>query len=99
MKYLTEVDVRTKEVFIPKYSSVEIAFIDPLYPRVIFGNHEYKMSGRLVGKMLSGYVPDEQQIESWVFDSICETPTGDEVEPDGVGPDGVPSWLLLLGFV
>ena len=39
-------------------------------------------------------VPDMDQLEAWVFDSVCETPEGDIVEPDH--PD---SWLSLLGII
>jgi hypothetical protein len=33
------------------------------------------------------------------YDGICETPTGHRVEPDGIGPDGVPSWLRLFSLI
>ena len=39
-------------------------------------------------------VPCNEDIEEWVFDSICFTPGDDEVEPDH--PD---SWLRLLGLI
>lgn len=39
-------------------------------------------------------VPDMETIESFVFDSVCETPDGETVEPDH--PD---SWLRLLGLI
>lgn len=39
-------------------------------------------------------VPSFDQIEEWAFDSVCETPDGDMVEPDH--PD---SWLSLLGII
>jgi hypothetical protein len=39
-------------------------------------------------------VPDLDQLEAWVIDSVCETPEGDIVEPDH--PD---SWLSLLGII
>jgi hypothetical protein len=38
--------------------------------------------------------PDFAQLEAWAFDSVCETPDGDTVEPDH--PD---SWLSLLGLI
>ena len=37
-------------------------------------------------------VPSMRQVEFWVFDSVCETPAGDIVEPDADD-----SWLTLLG--
>lgn len=41
-------------------------------------------------------LPSERELREWDQDGVCETPTGHRVEPDGVGPDGVPSWLRLL---
>lgn len=38
-------------------------------------------------------VPSLGQVESWVFDSVCESPDGDTVEPDH--PE---SWLRILGI-
>ena len=39
-------------------------------------------------------VPPIEALERWAFDSVCETPDGDTVEPDH--PD---SWLSLLGLI
>lgn len=39
-------------------------------------------------------VPTMEDVERWTFDSMCETPAGDIVEPDADG-----SWLRLLGLV
>jgi hypothetical protein len=39
-------------------------------------------------------VPTQGTIEEWVFDSICENPRGDEVEPDDPS-----SWLSILGLI
>jgi len=39
-------------------------------------------------------VPSFEEIESWVYDSVCETPDGCRVEPDH--PD---SWLRILGLI
>lgn len=44
-------------------------------------------------------LPRMQELEEWVSDSVVETPTGYSVEPDGTGPDGVPSWLRCLGLI
>ena len=43
--------------------------------------------------------PSFEQLKAAVFDSVCPSITGDTVEPDGYGPDGAPSWLLLLGAI
>lgn len=44
-------------------------------------------------------LPSMRSMERWQMDDICETPSGDRVEPDGTGPDGAPSWLVLAGFI
>lgn len=44
-------------------------------------------------------LPSLEKIEEWTFDGDVETPSGDTVDPDGVGPDGAPSWLRCLGMV
>lgn len=44
-------------------------------------------------------LPTMEELEEMTFDSICPTPTGDDVEPDGYGPDGAPSWLMALGLI
>lgn len=43
-------------------------------------------------------LPSQRTLERWNADGGCETPSGDWVEPDGQGPNGEPSWLLLLGL-
>ena len=45
------------------------------------------------------YTPQFQEIEAWVFDSVCETLDGQRIEPDGVACNGCPSWLLALGII
>ncbi len=44
-------------------------------------------------------LPSLQDLMAWNEDGICETPTGHRVEPDGTGPDGVPSWLRALRLI
>lgn len=44
-------------------------------------------------------LPSMATLEHWSEEGFCMTPTGHRVEPDGHGPDGVPSWLLLLHFI
>ena len=38
--------------------------------------------------------PTLDQLEEWTWDSVCETPDGETVEPDH--PD---SWLCLMGLI
>ncbi len=44
-------------------------------------------------------LPSLKELMAWNEDGICETPTGHRVEPDGTGPDGVPSWLRALRLI
>jgi hypothetical protein len=44
-------------------------------------------------------IPTYETLEEWEREGICETPTGYSVEPDGVGPDGVPSWLRCFSII
>ena len=44
-------------------------------------------------------IPDLDQIEEWLFDSICESLDGCIVEHDGHCPHGHPSWILALGVI
>jgi len=44
-------------------------------------------------------LPNMQELMAWNEDGICETPSGHRVEPDGTGPDGVPSWLPALRLI
>ena len=44
-------------------------------------------------------LPTLQTLDKWSRDCVCSTPTGHMVEPDGIGPDGVPSWLVILGVI
>jgi len=43
--------------------------------------------------------PSDDQIEEWVYDSVCEATDGCLVEPDGTCPHGHRSWLLALGLI
>jgi len=43
--------------------------------------------------------PSYEELEAFALDSVCPSITGSTVEPDGHGPDGAPSWLLLLGAI
>lgn len=46
------------------------------------------------------HIPDDDQIRAWILDyEQCTTPTGYTVEVDGYGPDGCPSWCIILGIV
>lgn len=43
--------------------------------------------------------PSLAALERQSNDGVCTTVTGHRVEPDGFGPDGSPSWLLVMGVI
>lgn len=43
--------------------------------------------------------PTMSALEKMNDKGVCSTVTGARVEPDGYGPDGAPSWLLVMGMV
>ena len=47
----------------------------------------------------NGKIPSEKTIEKWVYDSVCKSLNGANVEPDGWDSNGSPSWLLALGMI
>ena len=44
-------------------------------------------------------LPDEAQLETWFYDSVCEAVDGCMVEHDGTCPHGARSWFLSLGMI
>ena len=108
--YTTRAPIHLKDTcVIPAGSTLLIAWgADPSHPKIVRwhagapdapSGRLLKLSGRTLGKALAGTAPTDEEVDAWAFDSVCETPTGDDVEADGYGPDGCPSWLLLLGRV
>jgi hypothetical protein len=63
-------------------------------PHFCIGVHHVQSAHHPNWKNQTYEVPDLDQLEAWVIDSVCETPEGDIVEPDH--PD---SWLSLLGII
>ncbi len=44
--------------------------------------------------------PSARQMQKWEWDGgFCKTVTGHKTEPDGYGPDGSPSWMLVLSII
>jgi hypothetical protein len=54
-------------------------------------SHKYL---RVDGELRWVETPSTEEIESWVCDSVCETPEGDPIEPDHPR-----SWLFILGLI
>ena len=55
----------------------------------------------ILHKTISGFgkPPSMGRVEKMIDSGVATTPTGKRVEPDGFGPDGSPSWLLVLGIL
>lgn len=100
---LKPVEGRTP-VEIPAGTSIQVCFSE-VRPSRLYVMHEtgQKLALRLDLASLSvtGFAkrPGTRALEKYAYDSVCKTPTGHEVEPDGTGPDGSPSWLLVLGLI
>lgn len=43
--------------------------------------------------------PDEETLEFWMFDGVCEATDGCTVEPDGCCSHGHVSWMIYLGLI
>lgn len=57
-------------------------------------DNESDREGFIIWKGEEYEIPDMDQLERWVFDSVCEKPDGTRIEPDH--PD---SWLCILGLM
>lgn len=43
--------------------------------------------------------PSLSTLRKWSYDGVAKTVTGHKTELDGHGPDGSPSWFLLMGMI
>lgn len=98
-------DKTTKQVSftIPAGSRVHVHFMPKTHPGnvwVQFGD-EVKLSTTVnTSRWLKGFrkPPTIKTLEKY-SDCIAKSVTGKRVEPDGYGPDGSPSWLLVLNLI
>ena len=44
-------------------------------------------------------LPGIRTLERYSDNGVCPTPCGCRVEPDGVCPHGVPSWMIVAGVI
>lgn len=57
-----------------------------------------KMKDTFYGKFSK--MPSPRTLEKWEWEGgYCLTVTGHKTEPDGFGPDGSPSWMLVAGII
>jgi hypothetical protein len=101
----TKREIRFKSgLVIPFGTSFECFFNPERNDRVFFQYEGVTKSLRLETshKYLTGFSkpPSINTLEKWDSENgVCKTPTGFRTEPDGYGPDGSPSWLLVLGMI
>jgi hypothetical protein len=85
---------------IPKGDSLIISWPDPkgnptqVHHRGRILNCTARSSLAWIGLTCSG-----ESLAEAMEDGTCETPNGNEVEPDGVDPEGAPSWLMIYGLI
>ena len=91
-------------VTIPAGTALQVYFSEVNPSRLFF---EYAGSLRILllvnaHKNVTGFSkpPTARAMQKWEWDSgTCKTPTGHKTEPDGHGPDGSPSWMLVMGYI
>lgn len=92
----------TKEVLfsIPVGADVEIGFNKDRL-NVTYNNVTKQSLARYAHTKFTGFTsePSLNTMEKWMDNGIARSITGKKVEPDGFGPDGSPSWLLILGMI
>lgn len=66
---------------------------------MVFDAAEMGLTGEFLWPVPTVDEPDEDQMEAWLMDDICEATDGCLVEVDGTCPHGHPSWLLRMGLV
>jgi hypothetical protein len=63
-------------------------------------HREKLLSGRASTSLAwIGLTISEGELEVGLSDGVCETPAGNTVEPDGIDPQGNPSWLRIHGLI
>lgn len=95
-------------VLIPAGTNLELSFSEVNHSKAVFHFNGVR-HGLLVSnlhktvKATNGVkfrkFPSMVALERMNNDGICTTVTGLKVEPDGIGEDGSPSWLLCLGLI
>lgn len=101
----TKVDIRWKDGTVtPANTSVHIWFSPKNLPSKMFiqtGDRVYqtRISGGNLKYVGITKVPSLRTMEKYSWDGIAKTVTGFKTEPDGFGPDGSPSWMLVEGII
>lgn len=101
----TKVEITLKDGYIiPEGQKVHIDFapksLSPSTMYVTHGERIYRTNLAIAHKKYTGIgkPPGPRALERY-SDCVSKSVTGKRVEPDGYGPDGSPSWLLVLGYI
>lgn len=88
---------------IPAGTQLQVHFSDVRHSRIFFEYNDALRAATVENahKNFTGFhkVPGMKALERMAFDGIAKTCTGKRTEPDGTGPDGSPSWLLVIGVI
>ena len=91
---------------LPSYETGEPGIYKRRYTTIVSfhpqgGEREYKLKMGNLPHYFQGFrAPSIRTLQKWEWDeSMCKTPVGTKVEPDGTDPDGWPSWLLIMGII
>lgn len=92
------------QTVIPSGSKVHVWFSPKVHPDRIFveyGDFTGISYTKLASQWLTGFnkAPSTNTLMKYDFNGVAKSVTGKRVEPDGYGPDGSPSWLLVLGLM
>ena len=92
------------QTIIPSGSKVHVWFSPKVRPDRMFvqyGEFTGIAHTKLASQWLTGFnkAPSMRTLMKNEFNSVAKSVTGKRVEPDGYGPDGSPSWLLVLGLI
>lgn len=90
-------------VTIPQGTQIEVHFSETVPTRLFLKHGDRLLRIRLADahKAVTGIgkMPSLRTLERYSMDGVAKTPTGHRTEPDGYGPDGSPSWLLVMGVI
>ena len=84
-------------------TEIEVYFSEDCHSRLFIkhGDRLLRISLETAHSKVTGInkMPGLKTFERYSYDGIAKTVTGHRTEPDGFGPDGSPSWLLVIGVI
>lgn len=105
LRTVLNADLRIKDgTVFHKGETAEVSFskMSPSVATILIGDRTVHIKTMNLFRYLRGFQkpPGMRSLEMMSENARATTVTGKRnVEPDGYGPDGSPSWLLALGFI